>query len=140
MVIPFTRFSGRLKQLSVSDLSDVFDLFFPRFRTEHDLSSFITRGRGRALQPGVTMGSDAAVFTDRGRERRFAGDATLERKRFYCLADAPTNDRSNNTLLCELFAYAEPRLPALPQLLDSTVDVEQVKQVAEAVDFDLAVP
>ncbi len=85
MKIPFSPFLGRLRQLHVSDLSDVFDLFFPRFRTEHALSSFITRGRGRAIFGDVTLAGDSSSFTSRGRERRFAGDETLQRKRYYCL-------------------------------------------------------
>ena len=79
MQIPFTQFAGRLKQLSVSELPDIFDLFFPRFRTESAVSSFFTRGRGKAVSDGLILGPDSAVF-NRGRERRFAGDATLQRK------------------------------------------------------------
>ncbi len=140
MEMPFTRFEGRLRQLHVSELSDVFDLFFPRFRTEHDMSSFITRGHGRALIGGVTLAGDSAAFTNRGRERRFAGDASLQRKRYYCLEDAPTSDFANNTLLNELFAYAEPRLPIEPEILDSTVDVEKVSRIAEALRWTLDPP
>jgi len=133
---PFSRFEGLLKQLHVEALADVFDQFFPRFRTEFRLSSFVTRGRGRGFFGGVTFAGDSAVFSDRGRERRFSGDETLQRKRYYCLADAATNDPVNNTLLCELFAYADPRFPLLPELLDTTVDIEQGERLCKAMGWD----
>ncbi|HMD61274.1 MAG TPA: hypothetical protein VKG78_07565 [Opitutaceae bacterium] len=72
---PFSRFKGRLKQLHVAELDDVFDHFFPRFRDEVTLSSFVTRGRGRAFFGGLVGAGDSAVFVGRGRERRFSGDA-----------------------------------------------------------------
>lgn len=140
--IPFTTFVGSLKQIDTAalDLGDAFDLFFPRFRTERDLSSFITRERGRFMHGDVTFAGDSAAFTARGRERRFAGDATLARRRYHCLQDAPSNDPANNTLLGELFAYAEPRLPFLPELLDSTVDIEAVSAIAARLRWDLSAP
>jgi hypothetical protein len=140
MQIPITPFAGRLKQLSLSELPDIFDLFFPRFRTESEVSSFFTRGRGQVVGGDVIFGADSAVFANRGRERRFAGDATLQRKRYFCLEDAPTNHPANNTLLNELFAYAEPRLPTPPELLDSTVDTEQVTRLAADMGWTLEAP
>ena len=140
MQIPFTQFAGRLKQLSVSELPDIFDLFFPRFRTESAVSSFFTRGRGRSVMgDGLILGGDSAVF-NRGRERRFAGDATLQRKQYYSLEDAPTNHPTNNTLLNELFAYAEPRLLTPPVLLDSTVDIAQAARVAADLGWNVKAP
>jgi hypothetical protein len=88
----------------------------------------------------VILGTDSAVFTNRLRERRFAGDVTLQRKQYYCLVDAPTNHPSNNTLLNELFAYAEPRLPSVPELLDSTVDTDQAGRVAADMGWKLETP
>jgi hypothetical protein len=139
--IPFTRFAGRLKQLSVSELPDIFNLFFPRFLTESEISSYLTRGRGHTLVgDDVILGKDSAVVTNRGRERRFAGDTTLQSKQCYCLEDAPTNHPTNNTLLNELFAYAEPRLPSVPELLDSTVDIERAGRVAADMGWKLETP
>lgn len=137
---PFSRFEGRLKQLHVDALADVFDVFFPRFRTEVSLSSFISRGRGRALAGDVALAGDSAAFVGRGRERRFSGDETLPRKHYYCVEDAPTNDPANNTLLCELFAYADPRSPLVPELLDTTVDVEQGQRLCQAMGWDSLQP
>ena len=138
--VPFSRFEGRLKQLHVAALDDVFDLFFPRFRTEVALSSFVTRGRGRVFVDDVALAGDSAAFTGRGRERRFSGDVTLPRKRYYCLEDAPTNDPANNTLLCELFAYADPRVPVMPQLLDTTVDVEPAQRLCRMMGWNADEP
>jgi len=138
--VPFSRFAGRVKQLHVETLTNVFDLFFPRFRTEHSLSSFVTRGGGRGFFGDVTVAGDSTVFTGRGRERRFSGDATLQRKRYYCLEDAPTNDPANNTLLCELFAYADPRVPIPPQLLDTTVDVAETQRLCQMLDWNIEEP
>jgi hypothetical protein len=117
--IPFTNFSGRLKQLDTSALSDLFDLFFPEFRTLHEASSYWAKGGIRLM-----VSARSTNFISRGRERRFAGDETLKRQRYYCIEDSKTNRSDNNTLLGELFAYADPRLLVLPELLDSTVDVE----------------
>jgi hypothetical protein len=52
------------------------------------------------------------------------------------LEDAPSNEPANNTLLCELFAYADPRFPLLPVLLDTTVDVEHAGHVCKALNWD----
>jgi hypothetical protein len=104
------------------------------------MSSFITRGRGRAIQGDVALAGDSAAFVGRGRERRFSGDQTLPRKRYYCVEDAITNDPANNTLLCELFSYADPRMPLVPELLDTTVDVEHGEMLCQAMAWDSRQP
>lgn len=139
--VPFSPFRGRLRQLHASELTDVFDLFFPRFRTESAVGSFVTRGGGRAFAgANVAVATDAAAFVGRGRERRFSGDDSLPRKRYFCLEDSDTNDPANNTLICELFAYADPRFPLLPVLLDTTVDREPAERLCRAMGWDPGEP
>ena len=76
----------------------------------------------------------------RGRERRFAGDQSLPRGRYYCLVDSESNAAANNTLIGELFAYADPAFPVQPELLDSTVDVARDPQMAESLGHHLSSP
>jgi hypothetical protein len=88
----------------------------------------------------LALAGGTAAFVGRGRERRFAGDNSLERKRYYRLADSPSNDPSNNTLLGELFAYAEPRLPVFPDLLDSTVDTDKAAKITAIFGWEPSTP
>lgn len=118
--IPLTTLRGNLK--SVSDLGPVFDFFFPRF--------FSLQQRGEHLKAaGVryVFSSHGNELVGRGRERRFAGDETLPRSRYYALEDSPSNDPSNNTLLAEIFAYADPLVRVIPSMLDSTVDTREIE-------------
>lgn len=135
--VPFSVFDGVIKQLHVDDEAGVFfDYFFPRFRTEFAHSSYYNRGDGRVIAHGVILGGSKAIFTGRGRERRFAGDASLPRQRYYCLEDSASNEHLNNTLLNELFAYADPRSLFQPELLDTTVDTELSQKFGELVGVD----
>lgn len=140
MAVPFSRFEGRLKQLHVAEFADVFDLFFPFFRTEQAKSTFVTRGRGRIFFGDVALAGDSSTFHGRGRERRYAGGASLPRKRYHCIADSARNAPANNTLLRELFAYADPRMTLMPELIDSTVDADAARHLCERMEWDFAEP
>ena len=112
----------------------MFDLFFPQFRTEEEWRSQPTGGIK------VNISARTTSFVGRGRERRFAGDRSLPRGRYYCLVDSDSNEPTNNTLIRELFAYADPVLPFSPELLNSQVDVEQVSLIAEKFNWGLSDP
>lgn len=130
--IPFTTFRGQLKQIDAAALPDIFDLFFPKFRTEEEWRNF--------EDIKLNVSARTTSFTSRGRERRFAGDKSLPRGRYHCVVDSPSNSADNNTLLCELFAYADPSFPVQPELLDSTIDVPQTRAIAEDFEWDLRSP
>ncbi len=131
--IPFTTFHGRLRQIDAATLPNTFDLFFPQFRMEEEW---------RSMWPEIqiSVGSQRTDFIGRGRERRFAGDKSLSRGRYYCMVEPPANLAKNNTLLGELFAYAGPALPVQLELLDSTVDVLEAAQLARQYDWNLSSP
>ena len=108
--VPFSRFEGPVKFLRHTELEplarttveDVFEKFFdeekPNVEGKHLIEDLLETYR----KQGATV-ADAEPF----RYRRFAGDGTLPRSRYFSLC----RQRHNNskTLLCELVAYADAR-------------------------------
>lgn len=126
--VPFSTFRGTLRQVNAAVLGPrvraTFDHFFPGFQSEEDAARHWAKGGIRQRISG-----EGATLVGRGRERRYAGDMSFPRSRYYAVADEPAGDPSNNSLLCEVFAYASPWTPLAPVLLDSEVDVDAIAEL-----------
>lgn len=72
---------------------------------------------------------DRIELAGRGRERRFAGDESLDRGRYFALEDPELIRPETNTLMAELFAYASTEPGAIPRCLDSRYDHEALKHM-----------
>jgi hypothetical protein len=125
--IPFSTFKGRLKQLDISKTDKLFGFFFPRFSSLEERRWLEAGGESEEMS---MVSESAAEMIGRGRERRFAGDETLGRGRYHALVDSPLNPPQNNTLLREILAYASPTALVRPELIDTTVDLDMVEQLA----------
>lgn len=135
---PLSIFSGTLKQIDIAALSEsarkVFTYYFPLFESLDRMPAGLS-GEGRIL----SLDSRFEAHYIGVRQRRFAGDETLPRGRYwavesasdpeYQLSDLAFN-AENNQVVRELFSYAEPFRRVDPKLLDSTVDTGEVSQLA----------
>jgi hypothetical protein len=116
---PRTSFRGTLKQLQCEHFDEkqsyAFDAVFPAFRRLDEYLTF--RNNWGPVNTGV---GSRVLYVGRGRERRYAGDKTLSRGRYFALCN---NEYGNDcgTLLNELKAYYsyESRLPC--EIFDSTI-------------------
>ena len=107
MHIPVRTFQGYVRSIRSDDLNEVgrkvLAQAFPRFfasRSEEQMASEIAFARQHKLD---------ALLLD-GTARRFAGEDSLPRSRYFSIADHHGSDRG--TLLRELLAYSTPRYPA----------------------------
>jgi hypothetical protein len=125
---PLTRFSGLIRQVDLSDVDahtkNVFNHFFPEFLRLGSPHHIWQKGVDT-----VFVGTSVR-HGGRGRERRFAGDPSLPRSRYWVVEDTKPN-RNRNHLLNELFAYASPWVPVPLEVLDTRLDRRQVKKWLE---------
>ena len=115
--IPLNTYSGWLKQIDVAELNPMghlaLDYAFPLFL------SFLDFGDDQAHEALTRKASGHSPFVQLYRARRFAGDHTLPRGRYFTVCrDAQGNDM--NTLLGELWAYYRPERGGRIAMLDST--------------------
>ena len=117
MDIPLVTFEGTLKCHRPERLNDMgralLEYFFPNFLF---LDQF-HRGDIKV----VFTSRQGAEISGRGRERRYAGDRTLDRGRYFALQEPADLPGKFNTLICELFAYADPGAKVQPSVFDSTI-------------------
>lgn len=103
--IPLTTFSGWLKQINVDELNPMgllaLDYGFPHFM------NFLDFNEDQAHNTLTRRGYGVTEFANPGRARRFAGDHTLPRGRYYTVCKNAKGD-DNNTLQGELWAYYRP--------------------------------
>ncbi len=92
------------------------DAIFPSFRK---LDEHAAENRERRVSIHVSTGG--LVYQDRGRERRYAGDRTLDRGRYAALRHPPFIPEEKSALICELDAYLDRRMPFVTNIIDSTV-------------------
>jgi hypothetical protein len=127
---PLTRFSGSIRQVDLSDVDahtrNVFNHFFPEFLRLGSSRHIWQKGGVHTIFDGTSLRHGG-----RGRERRFAGDPSLQRSRYWVVQDTRPN-RNRNQLLNELFAYASPWVPVPVEVLDTRLDRRQVKNWLEA--------
>lgn len=118
MELPLTTLETMLKCIRPDNFSDtakgVMDYFFPNFLR---LDQF--HGSSGEIQ-GI-MSDKTFELTGRARERRYAGDRTLDRGRYYALQNPKRVPGRFNPLIGELFAYADASTEVLPIVLDSTI-------------------
>jgi hypothetical protein len=120
---PCSQYEGWLKQVAVSDLNELtlfaLDFACPLFRALDDRHSHIPHDT-RAVAPIMMYGLGSKVgYVGRGRERRFAGDSSLGRERYWTIANGPHGD-DEGTLLSELLAYYSHRNRTLVSAFDCT--------------------
>jgi hypothetical protein len=124
---PFTHFLGSIRQVDLSAVDthtlNVFNHFFPEFLRLGSSRHFSQRARRILDGTSVRYGG-------RGRERRFAGDSSLPRSRYWVVEDSRP-DRDRNHLLNELFAYASPWVTVPVRMLDTRLDRREVKNWLE---------
>lgn len=129
MDIPLTTLRARLKCHRPGALSAegnaLFDFLFP---------GFVHLDRFHSSDLRLIVGGDNVGLTGRGRERRYAGDRTLDRGRYYALQNPDSEAARLNPLICELFAYTMPENAVQPMVLDATVeeDFEQLERAGLA--------
>jgi len=122
--IPFSTVELNLKQINLSELSnhapEVMSFLFGRFAdtrlTDEELSA-------KSMRANTFFGNkvkfDHESF-DQSLSRRYAGDNTLPRGRYYSLANDDSGDDSG-TMLYELMAYCYPKEPGLTEIWDLTL-------------------
>jgi hypothetical protein len=117
MNLPLTTFEGTMKCHRPENLSDIgkqlFDYFFPHFLWLHEFHSDDLKG---------IVTANTAELSGRGRERRFAGDMSLDRGRYHALQNPKRAPGRYNPLICEMFAYADPGAAVQPSVFDSTIE------------------
>jgi hypothetical protein len=124
--IPLTSFRGTLKQLQCEHLDEkqsyAFDAVFPSFRR---LDEYLTLSDWGPVNTGF---GSRVVYAGRGRERRYAGDKTLSRGRYFSICHDKDGD-DTGTLLNELKAYYsyESKLPC--EIFDSTISDGSVSEL-----------
>lgn len=123
--IPTSILRDTLRQHHPDDSGEIgaalLDTFFPSFRSLHDqAASLAEQGIHRIIS------GKSHQFGSRCRERRYAGDTSLDRGRYFAILDPSTIDPNCNTLMAELFSYASPSQQDLPVCLDSKYDEEQL--------------
>lgn len=116
--LPFTTFNGTLKQMQPSELDEneayALDYLFPLFRTLGEKFTW------DAWAPVHTGMNGKVFYVGRGRERRYAGDKTLDRGRYFAVCNDSSGD-DHETLLNELKAYYGYKSRIACQVFDSTV-------------------
>jgi len=130
--IPTSMLTGTLKQVDPNGLDEperqLFDFFFPQFRRlANETPEWFSRKK-----PMPVFTSESVFLHGGGdRQRRFAGDATLPRARYWSLEPSwPSEpDPEDNQLIWELFAYSSPYNRMDPELIDTTVDVDDAKKL-----------
>ena len=126
---PFSTFRGYLKQIDTNRLDqrtrEYLTKCFPEFQ-DLDRAAHWTQNAG----VGVAMGSTHATRRSRGRARRYSGGADLPGGRYFAICN---NDSGydGGTLVRELMSYWSSRTRAMPELVDSTVDVTVAEQLRE---------
>ncbi|HEX3185699.1 MAG TPA: ankyrin repeat domain-containing protein, partial [Pyrinomonadaceae bacterium] len=114
--IPLTTFSGWLKQVNVDDLNPMgllaLDYGFPHFL------NFLDFTEDQAHNALTRRGHGVTEFVNPGRARRFAGDHTLPRGRYYTVCKDASGD-DGDTLQGELWAYYRPEHAGDLAMLDS---------------------
>jgi hypothetical protein len=124
-----------LKQLDTSSNAEeeiaALDLAFPVFR-QLDNEHFFAEG-WTCVNTGL---GSKALFVGRGRERRYAGDKTLDRGRYWSVC----NDRKGfdgSTLSNELHAYHGYMSRCEVHLFDSSCDLERLAELHNQGVIDL---
>ncbi len=114
--MPLTTFSGWLKQINVDELNPMgllaLDYGFPHFL------NFLDFNEDQAHNTLTRRGYGTSNFVNFGRARRFAGDHTLPRGRYYTVCKNAKGD-DNNTLQGELWAYYRPEYAGDIAMFDS---------------------
>lgn len=127
---PTSRLECTLRQIDVPAFSEqatgVFTHFFPQFQL---LATLPPEMRHLEQQPQYLVTGELKVLSfDGERHRRFAGDSTLPRNRYWAL-EPSRSDPSNNSLMYELFAYTSPYTRLIPELSDSSLDAILVDEL-----------
>lgn len=114
--VPFSTFEGWTKQIVTSDLTALAEAAVARaFPWFFDLS--MPSASMLASLPAQRGGARARRFSGQ-RQRRFAGDHTLPRSRYFTLSrDEAGHDQ--RTLICEMLAYSHIARTGAFQLLDT---------------------
>jgi hypothetical protein len=133
--VPFSTFRGTLRQIDTTASGKIFDFYFPMFASLQEQSEWMKKS-----EIGWVYSASSTEMAGRGRERRFAGDETLDRGRYYALEDSPSSPPENNTLLREILAYASPTALVMPKLFDTTVDLDAVKKLSRDTGRKFATP
>ena len=117
MDLPLTTLEGSLKCHRPEHLNEtgqaLFYYFFPTFLRLHQFHSDGSLKR--------IISAKTEELSGRGRERRFAGDRTLDRGRYYALQNPERAPGRFNPLTCEMFAYADPGAQVQPSVFNSTI-------------------
>lgn len=124
--IPFQKFKGFLRQMQFEDLNEI-GLFamqkgFTGFLdipkpTEKEVSELIERNKARGIN------YDKLFYVQKN-PRRFAGDYTLPKSRYFSVCkNKEGND--NNTLQSELYAYYRPKETGYVTIADLTDEIQR---------------
>lgn len=128
MAIPFSIFEGYIKQLNVAELDDnehfALDSLFPLFCNLDDWHRFDS-----GWCPVRTGMNGKVFYVGRGRERRYAGDQTLTRGRYFSLCNNTASGDDGGTLLNELMAYYSYRSRIPGRVFDTTVGHDAAKEL-----------
>ena len=126
-----------IKQLDSSSNSEneiaALDLAFPVFR-QLDNEFFFPGG----WQPVLTDIGGKVLFVGRGRERRYAGDKSLDRGRYWSVCN-DYNGFDYSTLLNELRAYHSYMSRSEVHIFDSTCDREKLIDLHNKNVIDLGI-
>lgn len=95
-----SEFSGTLKQVDVAAMSEqaqaVFTYFFPRFETLNQMPLGVPSRPGQ--QPTFLITHELTMHYIGSRQRRFAGDHTLPRSRYWAVASQIDPELSGSSL------------------------------------------
>jgi len=114
------------KQLDVDNLEQheqsALDLAFPLFRELDDRHRFGDGTQWFAVQTGL---GSKVLYVGRGRERRYAGDRTLGRGRYWTIC-ADSSGFDSGTLVHEIRAYFSYTSRCGIDIFDSTTEMDRI--------------
>jgi len=135
--VPFTKFSGFIGSIDLSAYGalgrQAFALAFSEFEGQQQVADKL-----KTAGVEYVISARGLLHASRGRERRFAGDSSLERSRYFALSSGNENRRpphsihtlldNGGTLLNELTAYYSHTGGVDVEITDSNVHTERVAE------------